>query len=551
MRMKRWVDDGSRGRVARWLVASVAAGCAVGAYPAVAGATDYCVAPKTCSGGNVGTLELALDLADQLPDADRILLGAATYTAPTAGGFAYDKPEWPVEIVGQGTGKTILTGPAGGSRVLGLEASAGSSVHDLTIRVPQNAAIGARGLVTRNLARRIELVEHPTQTDNGLGVDLHHGGTLEDSSVVLASAPDDGVAARLGEGGGTVRRSELRAHRAIITSIASSGSTVERSRLTGVIGVQAPGGLELKGCLVRFEFIGIAAYDGGSVNADGVTLAGTDLSYGYAVHATTNTDVTLANTIVRGAGIALRAEATGADQTTIAVSHSDYAGSRIASGPGASISETDVSHVGDAGFADAAGGDYRLRAGSPLVDAGDPAAAQGLDLDGNPLIADGNGDGVARRDLGAFELPPAPAVGGQPGPTPPGGAGPGGGESAGTAPADTQAPVIGAFRATPSVFAIARTPRTAGVRSGTRFRYTLSEPARVTLRIQRGRAGRGYRTLAKLTRNAASGTDRVRFTGRLGKRALRPGRYRALLTATDAAGNRSARRTTRFRIVRG
>ncbi|HEU5110106.1 MAG TPA: hypothetical protein VFT95_16310 [Micromonosporaceae bacterium] len=59
------------------------------------------------------------------------------------------------------------------------------------------------------------------------------------------------------------------------------------------------------------------------------------------------------------------------------------------------------------------------------------------------------------------------------------------------------------------------------------------------------------RTLSRRTSTAASGTSRVRFTGRIGKRALRPGRYRAVLTATDAAGNRSAPRTTRFRVVRG
>jgi hypothetical protein len=106
------------------------------------------------------------------------------------------------------------------------------------------------------------------------------------------------------------------------------------------------------------------------------------------------------------------------------------------------------------------------------------------------------------------------------------------------------APVIGAFRARPSVFA-------ASARRGTRFRYTLTEAARVTLKIRRARRGAGYRTVARLTRTGASGANRIRFTGRVGGRVLRPGRYRAVLTATDAAGNRSAPRRLRFRIVRG
>jgi len=42
----------------------------------------------------------------------------------------------------------------------------------------------------------------------------------------------------------------------------------------------------------------------------------------------------------------------------------------------------------------------------------------------------------------------------------------------------------------------------------------------------------------------------VRFSGRIGTRALRRGRYKLRLVATDAAGNRSAPRTVAFRIVR-
>jgi len=192
-------------------------------------------------------------------------------------------------------------------------------------------------------------------------------------------------------------------------------------------------------------------------------------------------------------------------------------------GVSAGIYESDVSNVGDAGFVDAANGDFHLLPTSELLDMGDPATAQGLDLDGKPLVADGDADGGARRDLGAYELqPPAPA-GGEPG----------GGEPAGGQPApDTVAPVITGFR-----------------RRGTRLRYSLSEPARVALRIKRARNGR-YRTIATLTRRGAAGANTIRFTGRVGRRALRPGRYRAVLTATDAAGNRSAPRAIRLRIAR-
>lgn len=59
-------------------------------------------------------------------------------------------------------------------------------------------------------------------------------------------------------------------------------------------------------------------------------------------------------------------------------------------------------------FVDRAGGDLRLGAGSPAIDAGDNAyvpADATLDLAGAARIVDGNGDGTATVDLGAYERP--------------------------------------------------------------------------------------------------------------------------------------------------
>jgi hypothetical protein len=50
-------------------------------------------------------------------------------------------------------------------------------------------------------------------------------------------------------------------------------------------------------------------------------------------------------------------------------------------------------------------GNYRLQGGSPAIDAGNNAAPQipGVDLDGNARVFDGNVDGDARVDMGAYE----------------------------------------------------------------------------------------------------------------------------------------------------
>jgi hypothetical protein len=54
----------------------------------------------------------------------------------------------------------------------------------------------------------------------------------------------------------------------------------------------------------------------------------------------------------------------------------------------------------DPKFVNAAGGDFHLMAGSPAIDAADPAVTQTLDFDG---VARPQGAG---RDMGAFEHEP-------------------------------------------------------------------------------------------------------------------------------------------------
>ena len=63
----------------------------------------------------------------------------------------------------------------------------------------------------------------------------------------------------------------------------------------------------------------------------------------------------------------------------------------------------------DPQFVDAANGDYHLKDTSPCIDAGDNslvAASVRTDLDGNQRIVDGNNDGTATVDIGAYEYQP-------------------------------------------------------------------------------------------------------------------------------------------------
>ena len=58
---------------------------------------------------------------------------------------------------------------------------------------------------------------------------------------------------------------------------------------------------------------------------------------------------------------------------------------------------------------DASGGDFRLQSTSPCIDTGDntfvPSGVDG-DLDGSKRIVDGDSDGTATVDIGAYEYQP-------------------------------------------------------------------------------------------------------------------------------------------------
>jgi hypothetical protein len=551
-----------RARGARWLAVGVAALFAVGALPAAAGATDYCVAPTTaCGGTTVNSLEQALDQADNAADADRIFLGAATYTAPTASGYTYSST-YPVEIIGNGTGETILTSPPGASTVFAFHAGAGSLVHDLTIRLPQNAANGHMGLVTSNAARWIEVIEHQTQSNPRSGVGLGEGATLEDSRVTLAGAPYPTVAVELADSEPKIRRSTLSAW----TAVKSYGGTIERSRLIGTdAGVAAQGGVTALGrSVVRLtEGNGVGIYASAAsgshtvLNADGVTIVGpglantdaADVFNGFAPAEAV--DLSLTNSIIRGFEHPLRADAAGSGQAKIAISYSDYdpSGNATSGGPNAVIAEANVSNVGDAGFVDPTGGDFRLLPGSPLLDTGDPATPQGLDLDGNPLVADGNADGSARRDLGAYEL--QPAAGGQPGTGGGSGAdGAGGGAAGGGAAADVSAPVLARLGLAAGRRRVAQASRLSLARARRlRLVFVANEPATVKIVARRLVDGRLTKARGSIVRSVATGKGSIalgRDLRRLG--ALRPGQLRLIVTATDTAGNRSARRVLKLRL---
>jgi DNA-binding beta-propeller fold protein YncE len=128
---------------------------------------------------------------------------------------------------------------------------------------------------------------------------------------------------------------------------------------------------------------------------------------------------------------------------------------------------------------------------------------------------------------------------------------------------DAIRPVIAGFRASSRSIAVT------GAAVKVRFRYRLSEAARVRIGIERAlegrrkqgrcvaasRARRGakrctrWHEVTALRRRGRPGPNSVTFAGRIRGRALPAGRYRASAIATDPVGNLSRPRKARFSAV--
>jgi hypothetical protein len=163
----------------------------------------------------------------------------------------------------------------------------------------------------------------------------------------------------------------------------------------------------------------------GAVDLNGDLIAGSTL-VGMAINDSGNDDATAASatnvTVTASAGAEISLSNTALTLNSVIVGDPDPAitpggdaaclisfsrGPSIAAGgTGCGAFQTTAPPA----FVDAATGTFHLAPGSAMIDAGDPAApAPGiLDLDGAARSTDGNGDGTARRDIGADETAAAP-----------------------------------------------------------------------------------------------------------------------------------------------
>ena len=271
-------------------------------------------------------------------------------------------------------------------------------------------------------------------TVEGTGLSNATAAIVIDSQLsnVTLSLPGDNRAV-YSTGGSSVVDGTLTAGYGFVSSADPVAPDV-LSRLT----INASVGVTLDGGVINIDnsVIRITALSGGfgllaensnpgetpkTINADHLTIVGGGSgSTGVAAYAVDDAArqtslVTLDDSIVRGPQVSLAVAATndgaqgGPSDAQILTTYSSWDADTDTAGIGPNGTGGVVVGAGtlddpDPLFADAGAGDFRLTPASPLVDAGTPGAGPpATDRDGTARVVDGDLDGTAVRDIGAYE----------------------------------------------------------------------------------------------------------------------------------------------------
>ncbi len=535
------------------IAAGLAAGLALLAA-APAQASTFCVPDYTAACPNNGTniklgsLETAMQANQSDGVKDTIHVAPGVITDP--GSIETDSgADDPLEIIGAGPASTVVTTSSTGNiYVMNIEpGSRATTVRDLTIRIPATTPEDLGGAMQASGAT-LDNVDVDVRNDGGDGISFVGGGVFRNGRIASSAGGELGDGIRVNganNGSMTVEDSRIESPSwGIYADSANVPVTVRRVVITTPLAygvrVTAGGSVAMSNSVITSQTgrpVTVLATAGGgaSFSGDHLTIVGLSGQPNPAVAVEVGTGVAnnasalLVNSIVRSfpATYDRKAPVGGATgNATIGLHHSNFAPTGTSVGDG-SVTSSNGSNT-DPQFVGTGTDPYRLKPGSPSIDRANPAAGGlAVDLLGAVRPRDGDGDGVARSDQGAYEYqPPAPPDLGT-GPTTPDSGGttdpgtppaPGGTQPA--APADTLAPKLTGLRLGKGLTR----------RRGGTIRFTLSEAARVELRFTRGK-----RTVT-LRVNGKAGANTVKVA----RRKLAAARWTLTMLATDAAGNRAS-----------
>jgi hypothetical protein len=329
----------------------------------------------------------------------------------------------------QGQGSTLITLDPSASTVPYVSLNQ-ATLRDVTVLMSSGQSAGDVGVDATGSTITGVTVDGST-ADGATGVAME-GSTLSASTVEMPRSVGSNTTGVNSLAADTVVDTSITADVAYQNDSPSASSSLSRVLVrAGFIGIQNySGSLSVDDVLVDLgtgDGVGLLADNPNgsssakSINANHVTVVGGGSnSVGVSVYARfpgaiQESTLQLTNSIVRGPHTDLTVEASNAGGlgaksiATLTTSYSDWSTKSVlqddatgtatlSSGPG----HQDV----NPSFRNASLGDYRLAAGSPLIDKGAPGTgAPTLDLNKGPRVLDGNGDGTAVRDMGAYEAP--------------------------------------------------------------------------------------------------------------------------------------------------
>ncbi len=393
---------------------------------ASASAATFCVNVPACAGGpgnNYATVGTALTAASGSPGTDRVEIASGSYTGPFTLGSTN-----PVDIVGVGATRPILTAPAvNGSFVLTMNAD-GSSLKNVAITVP--AADGNIGLRLDKWTSVDGVDVTGAGSTNAIGVDVngHNSSILTGLDVNLGwgSGNESTALSLYAANSAKIYNSSLRGCTAISVDT-SNNVDLQRLRTTADNGVffwNSSG--TLSSSLLRYSTPAIKGYHYGlrvnntsgstqTVYSANNTIAANGANIADGVVSTASTpgtnNVYVNSNAITGLDGSVYVDGTGINNLTVTYSRYDVA-------PPVAVGVGNALLAGDYGFTDVAGGDYSLTRTSALVDAGDPTAIStgvlpipsALDLAGRNREVNAVGTDAAARDIGAFEVQNAAPV---------------------------------------------------------------------------------------------------------------------------------------------
>lgn len=383
-------------------------------------AATFCVNVPACAGGpgnNHTTIGAALTAASGSSGTDRVEIASGNYSGPWVLGATN-----PVEIIGVGATRPVLTTPALTNAVVLTMNADGSSLKNVAINIP--AADAATGLRVDKWTSLSDISVTGAGSTNSIGVGLysHNSSLLDHVDIDLDWGPGNQSKAMLlyAAGSTKVYDSTLRACVGI-TVDTSNNVDLQRLRATGDNAVHywnSSG--TISSSLLKYSTPAIMGYHYGlrvnntsgatqTVNSINNTIvsAGANVAAGIVSSATTPgiNNLNVNSNVIAGLNASFFVDGDGTNAVSTTYSRYDVA-------PPIAVGTGNALFSGDPGFVNSAGGDYSLLRGSALVDAGDPGSIStggqpipaARDLAGNDRVVNAVGTDAAGRDIGAFEV---------------------------------------------------------------------------------------------------------------------------------------------------